>query len=114
MSKTKLTKEIQNFLEKEYSKISNSNKISSLRIGDCGPHWIGALLSHMVHCTNVSYSCGYTAKLSLHSEWKMIPDGKFSDVFDLCEFGEVDDSLFEVNKFNGSNTRISYNYRKTE
>jgi len=105
---------IQNFLEKEYSKIFDPNRISSYRIGDCGPPWIGALLSHIVACTNLSYSCGYTTKLSLHSEWKMLPNGKFSDVFYLSEFEEVDDALFDVNNFNGSNTRMSYNCRKTE
>lgn len=102
--------EIEKFLNDYYS--TDKSKICTYRISDCGPPWIGAMLSHMVFASNVSYSTGHSISISSHGGWEMVPNGKFSDVFNSIPI--VDDKDFEVNNFYNANTRISYNYKKTE
>ena len=103
-----LNDSIQNFLEEEYSKIYNLGKNSTYRISDCGPVWVGAMLSHMVHCNNLSFQHGFVMNISSNDNWKMVPNGKFSNVFNSID--ELDDNNFDVNNFseNNKNNRISY------
>ena len=103
-----LNDSIQNFLEEEYSKIFSLGKNSTYRISDCGPVWVGAMLSHMVHCINLSFQHGFVMNISTNDNWKMVPNGKFSSVFN--SIGEIDDNDFDVNNFseNNKNNRISY------
>lgn len=102
--------EIEKFLNEYY--LPDKSKICTYRISDCGPPWIGAMLSHMVFASNISYSTGYSFGISSHGGWEMVSTGKFSDVFNSIPM--IDDEDFEVNNFYSKNTRISYNYRKTE
>lgn len=97
-------------LENEYKKKITGEKISSYRISDCGPPWVGAMLSHMVHCMNVSYHTGHELRVSSIGGWKMNPGGKFSDVFD---YHEIEDHHYPVNDFSTS-TRISYKEQHTK
>ena len=103
-----LNDSIQNFLEEKYSKIFNLDKNSTYRISDCGPVWVGAMLSHMIHCSNLSFQHGFVMNISTNDNWKMVPNGKFSSVFN--SIGEIDDNDFDVNNFseNNKNNRISY------
>jgi hypothetical protein len=106
----KINNDIENFLNIEYNKICILNKKSSYRINDCGPPWIGALLSHLVHCMNISHYYGYTMGISKNDSWKMFPEGKFSDIF--VSLSEVDDDSYQVNDFTSLNTRLSYNINR--
>jgi hypothetical protein len=105
---TDLNLKIESFLEQEYSKIFDLGKYSTYRVSDCGPHWIGAMLSHMIHCSNLSYQYGFVMNVSSNDNWKMVPHGKFSTVFN--SISELDDSNFGVNNFSkdNKNNRISY------
>ena len=96
-----LNDSIQNFLEEEYSKIYNLGKNSTYRISDCGPVWVGAMLSHMVHCNNLSFQHGFVMNISSNDNWKMVPNGKFSNVFNSID--ELDDNNFDVNNFSENN-----------
>jgi hypothetical protein len=105
-----LEEKINIFLQKEYDKISDYNKKTSYRISDCGPPWIGALLSHLVHCMNFSYQNGYELSMSNNDYWKMKPDGNFCDVFSGLK--TLNDNNFSINNFYDQNTRISYNINR--
>lgn len=112
MKKCEIDLEIEKFLRKYYSKTTDSNKIATYRISDCGPPWIGAMLSHIVLAINVSHSRGYSFGISSYGGWEMVQDGTFSDVFNSIP--EIEDDEFLVNNFYTQNTRISYNYRVFE
>ena len=106
-----LNTKIQNFLDKEYNKNITSKKISTYKISDCGPPWVGAMLSHMVFCHNVAYQNNFSFQKSKDDFWRMIQNDKFSDVFNSLI--EVDDSNFDINNFlNANNTRFSYNVNR--
>jgi hypothetical protein len=95
---------INELLKNEFNSL---NKISTYNISDCGPPWIGAMLSHIVKCISVSHYYGHRMGISINSNWILSPDKKFNSVFKNT-LEEINDDNFIYNDFNENNVKINY------
>ena len=103
-----MLEKINDLLKDEFN---NLKKNSTYNISDCGPPWLGATISHIIHCINVSHY-GYKMGISHNSNWLMSKDGKFNSVFNNT-LEEINDNNFIYNDFNIHNTKISYNTERS-
>ena len=100
----KMDQIINELLKNEFN---NLNKTSTYNISDCGPPWIGAMLSHIVKCLNVSHYYGHKMGISIDSSWILSSNKKFNSVFKNT-LEEIDDKHFIYNDFNQNNVKINY------
>lgn len=107
-----MTNQLKLQLDEYYNNLLKPDLISSYRISDCGPPWIGAMFCSMMYCHNLSIMNGYNMHISSCENWRMNPGGPYYDYF--SGLNPVNDDQFAINDFTANNFKFNYTHRVSE